>query len=243
MSQLHKNNLANTNVADPRWRDLYKIGWIISFVSVVIVILAIIAFFIWPYAPGSVSAEELFSFIQTNKFGALMALDFFLLIGILITLPLFLAIYVALKNINHAYALIALSLGLIAIVSIIPARPIIELFELSNLHATAATDAARDQYLTAGEALLVIFDGTAWAVCTVFNALSYLISSLLMLKSDHFSKATAYSGIIANTSALGFFIPGVGPILLFVATFGGLVYLAFLARDFFRLDRKAVPIK
>ena len=61
---------------------------------------------------------------------------------------------------NESYALLALVLGLIAAVLIVPARPISELFSLSELYAAATTDAARSQYLAAGEAILALFDGT-----------------------------------------------------------------------------------
>ncbi|MCJ7823382.1 MAG: hypothetical protein MUP44_00630, partial [Anaerolineales bacterium] len=64
MSNDQSNELTNREFTDPRWKDLYKIGWITSIISVVIVILAITAFFIWPYAPGFESTDAIFTAIQ-----------------------------------------------------------------------------------------------------------------------------------------------------------------------------------
>ena len=133
--------------------------------------------------------------------------------------------------------MIALVVGLIAVVALIPARPIAELALLSDKYAAATTEAARSQYLAAGEALLAVFNGTAWMVCTVFLGVSGLISSLLMLRSDIFSKTTAYVGIIASLPGFGFFIPGLGVLLQFVATFGGVIWYVLIARAFLRLGR------
>jgi hypothetical protein len=167
-----------------------------------------------------------------------MALDFFFIVGTLISILPLLALYVALKRVNESYALIALVLGLIAVVSLIPSRPIAELVLLSDRYAAATTDAARSHYLAAGESLLALFNGTAWMVNIVFSSVSSLISSFLMLRSTIFSKATAYVGIVSNIAALGFFIPVAGLFLLFLATLGGMVLYALVARRLLQLGRQ-----
>jgi hypothetical protein len=89
--------------------------------------------------------------------------------------------------------------------------------------------------VAAGEALLALFDGTAWAIGTVLTGVSALISSLLMLRSAVFSRTTAYAGIVASAPGFGFFIPVIGPVLLFVVTFGGVIWYILIARMLFRL--------
>lgn len=168
-----------------------------------------------------------------------MALDFLLLISNLCGVLLFLALYVSLRRVNESYALIALVLGLIAAVLIVPARPISELFSLSELYAAATTDAARSQYLAAGEAILTLFDGTTFLVNTFLGGLSLLISSFLMLRSKVFSRSTAYVGIVTNMAVCGFFLPGVGTFLLFLSLPGYLIWNIQLARRFFQMARRA----
>ncbi len=235
MAQPHSSAGTISEITDPGWKDLYRIGGIISFIGVGINLFAIMAFFIWPYKPGFTSTVNILTTLQNDRLGGLMALDVVILVGTLLySLPL-LALYVALKRVNESYALIALFLGAIAIVALIPARPISELVLLSNQYATAATEVLKSRYLAAGEALLALFSGTAWLVNVIFSSLSSLISSLLMLRSNIFSKATAYVGIISNLAALGFFIPGVGILLLFIATLGAPLLQFLIGRGLLRL--------
>lgn len=56
-----------------------------------------------------------------------------------------------------------------------------------------------------------------------------------MFRSSLFSGAAAWVGIAATLPTFGFFIPIVGLVLLFVATFGGVVWYVMIARIFFRL--------
>ena len=235
MSELNLDHPNNNKVADPQWKELYRIGGIAAVVTVILILLAIVTYLIWPYLPGTTSTENIFAAIQANKLGGLISLDFILLINNLLGVLLFLAMYVSLKQVNESYALIALVLGLVAAVLIVPARPIFELLSLSDLYATAITDATKDQYLAAGEAILAHFDGTAFKINTFLGGLSLLISSILMIRSNIFSKSTAYVGIATNLAVCGFFLPGIGTALLFLSVPGYLIWNIQLARSFFKM--------
>jgi hypothetical protein len=67
--------------------------------------------------------------------GGLVALDLFQLLGNIFGIFLFLVLYVSLRSASETAVLVALVLGLIAAMLIFPARPIAELFHLSNLYA------------------------------------------------------------------------------------------------------------
>jgi hypothetical protein len=218
-----------------KWQDLYKIGVVSTILVNVLVISAVIAFFFWPFAVDLYSTEGIFSMLQTDRLGALISLDLLLLVISLINILPILALYVALKPVNESYALIALVLGLLGIILVVPARPLAEMVYLSDQWTAATTEAARIQMLAAGETLLSLFNGTAWMVFTILMAISGLITSLLMLRSKLFGHAVAYVGLISAIPGLGFFIPTFGPILLFVATFGGIVWYFMIARVFYRL--------
>ncbi len=226
--------------AEPRWKDLYTVGGITCILSELIILFGIVAYFIWPYMPGYTTADQLFSVIHNDPMAGLMALDFFLLVGNLVSILLFLALYVSLRRVNQSYGLIALALGLIAAALIVPARPIVEMFNLSNLYSAATGEAARSQFLAAGEALQALFNGTSWVANTVLGGTSLLVSSLLMLRSNVFSKTTAWVGIVTNIAVLLFFIPGrIGMILLFLSLPGYLVWYIQMALRFFRMGRAA----
>ncbi len=221
------------------WKDLYNLGGIVSVILAIIPAVAVVAFFIWPYAPGVQPVPEIFAMVQNDPFGALMALDFFVLLGGLISIILLIALYVALKPVNESYALIALIIGLISVAAIIAGRPIAEVFVLSDQYAAAATEAERSRYLAAGEALIPTFHGSAWMVYAAGMSISYLITSYLMLRSDTFSRATAYVGFATNIAIGLFFLPVIGPLLMFVGTLFGVVWSIQLAWRFFWLARMA----
>ena len=227
----------DTSLVDPRWKDLYKLAGIAAIVSEFVILLGIVTFFIWPYAPGSKTTEEILRLLQSDPLGGLVSLDLFLFVGNLFSVFLFLALYVSLRPVNPSYALVALAVGLIGLVLLIPARPIVELFALSRQYAAATTDAARSQILAAGDALLALFDGTNWFMNTLLGALSLLTSSLLMLRSKTYSKATAYAGIFTNAVVCGFFIPTLGKFLLFLSLPGYMIWYFLLAKRFFQMGR------
>jgi hypothetical protein len=224
-----------TTAADPRWRDLYRLGGYTGAAVATAVVLAIAAFFIWPYAPGEQSAAAVFEMIQADALGALMALDVWLLIGGLGSVILLIPLYAALKPVNESYALLSLVLGLISGAAVIVSRPITEVFILSDLYTAAESGAARAAYMAAGEALLATFHGTAWIMYLLLNTVSFLISAILMLRSEAFPRATAYVGLLTTIVTFGFVIPEIGPILLFVPTVTGIVWNVQMARAFFRL--------
>lgn len=232
-----RKNEPSAAAADPRWKDLYKIGGIACTASVIIIVLGFIAYFIWPYAPGRITTADIFASIQTDWLGGLVALDFLLLLGNLVSILVFVALYVALKQVNESYALIALVVGLVGLAAIIPSRPIAEMFSLSHLYTTAATEAEQNHYLAAGEALLALFNGSAWIINTILGTISLLISALLMLRSTIFGKATAYVGIITTVVTLGFFLPGIGAFLLFLSLPLMVIWEIQLARRFFQLGQ------
>jgi hypothetical protein len=230
------NAEAETTI-DSCWKDLYRLAGIAAVISEIIILLGFVTYFIWPFSPGAKSAEEILRLLQTDRLGGLISLDLFLFVGNLFSLMLFLAFYVSLKEVNESYALIAVALGLIGLVLLIPSRPISELFTLSRLYAAAATEADKTRYLAASETLLALFNGTNWFMNTLLGAISLLISSLLMLRSTVYNKATAYVGIFTNAVVCGFFLPRIGIFLLFLSLPGYMIWYFLLARRFFQMAR------
>jgi hypothetical protein len=216
-----------------RWKDLYRLAGIAAIISEIIILLGFVTYFIWPFTPGVKPVEEILHFLQTDKLGGLISLDIFLFLGNLFSMMLFLALYVSLKEVNESYALVAVALGLIGLVLLIPSRPIFELFTISRLYSAAATEADKARYLAASETLLALFNGTNWFMNTLLGGISLLISSFLMLRSNVYNKATAYVGIFTNAAICGFFLPRIGIFLLFLSLPGYMIWYFLLARRFF----------
>jgi hypothetical protein len=82
---------------------------------------------------------------------------------------------------------------------------------------------------------MALFDGTGWFLNNLLGGLSLLVGSLLMLRSEFYSKGSAIVGIVSNAMVCLFFIPVIGMVLLFLSVPG---YMYFLhARTFFNLGR------
>lgn len=230
MSHSESDGAANPQPGDGRWRSLYRIGAVAAGISIVVIPLSIVAFFVWPLWPDNILAV-----IQENPLSGLMGLDFGYLFSNVFAVPFFLVLCVTLKEIDKGWALIALTLGLLGLACLIPARPIPEMFALSNQWAAAVTEAERSAYLASGEAMLTHFHGMAYHAHYVLGSASLLISSFLMLRSDTFSRATAYVGIATNIVVFGFYVPEIGVWLSMLSVVGYLVWYILIARRLVQL--------
>jgi hypothetical protein len=220
------------------WKDLYLVGFIAVILTEVILVVSIVANFVWPYAPGIKSTEEIFQLLQDNVLEGLLSLDLLLLLGNVLGVFLMIALFVALKPISKSWTLLAFVIGIVALVLIIPARPIPELFRLSGAWSDAPDEYLKMQYLIAGESLLAMFNGIAWMANTFLGGLSLMIFSILMLKHPAFGKLTAWLGIVSNILVCLFFVPVLGLYFLLLSVLGYLFWYFFMGRGFLRMWRE-----
>jgi hypothetical protein len=230
MSHSRLDRAANAPPGDSRWLSLYRIGAVAAIISIVAIPLSTATFFIWPLWPDNTLAV-----IQDDWLAGLMGLDFGYLFSSVFAVPFFLVLYVALKEVDEGWALMALTLGLLGLVCLVPARPIPEMFALSEQYASAATDVERANYLAAGEAMLTHFHGMAYHAHYVLGSASLLISSLLMLPSKTFSKTVAYVGIVTNIVVFGLYVPEVGVWISLLSVVGYLIWYILIARKLIQL--------
>ena len=234
---MSSNQQTNTEAADVRWRNLYRLGGIAAITALIIMLISVAGYIAWPNAAGVTPTAEIYNLVQTNFWAAFIALDLGLSIGNLIAIFIYLALYVALRQVNETFALIALALGLIAVAALIAARPLFEIFTLSDLYMAAGTESEKALFLAAGETLLVQFHGTAWYTYMFLGSVASFINAVLMLRSQSFSRVLAYAGVVTFTINSFFWVPVVGFMLLFVAMFSSVLWYILLARDLFRLAK------
>jgi hypothetical protein len=237
MNQNERKTMLQVDNTEPEWEALYLLGGIAAIVLVVVMGLSVGLFIIWPNAPGVTATVDMFTLVQENKLAGLTALDLGVSLSNLVSILLYLALYVALRCMNRSFALIALAFGLVAVASLIAARPVFEIFTLSDLYTATTDGLAQARYLAAGEALLVLFHGTAFKNYILLGGLSLLISSWLMLRDSRFGKAAAYVGLLGNTVSLGFLLPTIGVLFALLAMPILAVWFILLARTFLRLGR------
>jgi hypothetical protein len=180
-----------------------------------------------------------------NRIVGLLRLDALTLLNVPLYYPIFLSIYAALRKNQVGYVTLGTVLALAGLTLFLATPSAFPLVPLSEKYAVATTTAQKEQLLAAGEALLAsdMWHSTGAMTGGILMLIAALILSAVMLKSDNFSKGTAYVGILTHGfdlahSLVSFFAPQVGVILMAIAGPLYLVWFPLLARDFFRLGRR-----
>lgn len=236
MSHPTPNQIAEQNISNSRWVDLYKIAGVATLIMILLIPLQIIIYMLWPTPE---TALESFTLLQQNKLAGLLSLELTYIISNALAIPLYLALYVALRRVNPSLMAVATAAGLIAVAVVLTARPAFDLLFLSDQYAAATTDAQRAMLLAAGQAKIALNFGTAQHVHYVLGALALLIISVVMLRSTVFSKTTATLGILANVLAFGLYVPNIGVYISILSVFPFLtLWLLLCARTFFQLGRR-----
>jgi hypothetical protein len=235
MSQPELNTMSKAGFVEPRWKGLYKLGGISILISLILIPVSIIVYIAWPMPH---TASEAFALFQDSPIAGLLSLDLLYLIGNIVAIPLFLALYIVLRRTAEATMLIATTLGLAGIAALFSARPILEVYSVSQQYAAATTEIQRATYLAIGDALLAHLDGTAFQLHYFLGSAALLIISVVMLRSRVFSKATAYTGILANVLVFGLYVPKIGILLSILSVFPFLtIWYILIARRLFQLGK------
>lgn len=227
-------------------RSLYGLASTAAILMLAIVITQFITFISAP-PPYDGTVLDWFDLFQKNKLIGLINFELLMVIYVVISIPLSLALYMALRHVNRSFTAMYLVLNVIGVMAFIAARPAFEMLYLSNGYAAATTDAQRAMFLAAGEAKLAAFHGTAFHISYLLGSLTGFIISLVMLKTDVFSKTIAYVRIASSVCDLGLYIPGIG---LYISIFSVLflfIHNILIARRLFQLAKdlsieKAVEI-
>ena len=172
ITSTHQNE--SESVTDTRWRRLYKLAGMATAVSLPVIPLSIIVYFLWP--PPETVIGHFTAFTQNWLIGFL-GMDLLYLLGNILLLPAWLGLYVTLRKVDEGITAVALTLGLIAIVALIASRPMLEMQQLSQQYAAATSPTQQTIYLAAGEAILAIYNGTAFKVHYLLGTIGLLIFS------------------------------------------------------------------
>ena len=229
------NRATDTETADSSWKSLYRVGATAAVIMVVVLFpIQIIAF---SMAPLPTTTIGWFTVLQNNRLLGLLDLDILYVADQALLIPIFLALYVALRRANKAYMTLATILGIVAATVYFATNNAFSMLYLSDQYAAATTDAQRSLFLAAGEAILAVSQGTGWYLFNILGAVAPLIVSAVMLRSNIFSKITAYLGILGNALGLAFFVPAVGIFFLLISAFVLQIWLILIARRLYQLSK------
>jgi hypothetical protein len=231
----------HAETVDANWGWLYRVGGTAALIMLVLIPIQMIVFFVW--TPPS-AVIDWFTLFQKNRLAGLLAMDLLLIVDYVLTGLVFLAIYAVLRRTSQSFMAIALTLELVGVATYFASTTAFEMLSLSDQYAAATTDEQRAMFLAAGQTMLAIWQGTAFDVSYILSALAALIVAVVMLRSNIFSKVTAYVGIVA--SVLMFAPPTVGTIgvvfsLISLVPF--VVWLILVARRLFQLGRPPTAVQ
>ena len=136
--------------SDTRWKTLYRIGGAAALFSAAIIPVQLIVFIAWGQPDSALGWFDMF---RESKLAGLLAFEFLFVVNAAVGIATTLSLYVILRRVNESLMAIALVLGLVEAITIILARPAVEMLYLSERYAAAATDAQRASFLAAGEAM------------------------------------------------------------------------------------------
>lgn len=218
------------------WNKLYRLG---AFCGLLFIAGTLLDIFIGTSSGANLlslpqTAAERFAEFNTNWRLGLYHLDFLNLLNALMMIPVFVALFAALRKTAGATALVALVCFIIGTALFIANNSALALFELSKKYAGA--DPGQQTLLAAaGEAWLVKGTHGSYTAFLGFGLIligDFLIATA-MLNGKIFSRITAWLGITGNLLlfiylALVTFLPDVKSSAMLFSAPGGLLSTAWL---------------
>jgi hypothetical protein len=243
----------DVETVDSNEKSLYKIGGVAALIIPgMYLIAAIINMFGYRAAPFPVTVIEWFTLFQNAPLTGLFYLGFADVIIVLLSGPLFLALYAALKRADKTWALIAATFAFVGMAVYLATNTAFSMLYLSHRYAAATTIEDKELILAAGQAILAVVPGTGGRYTGLpLVWVAGLIASAVMLRSENFNKVTTYAGILAFPLLLASIpfvhytstepITAVESVIVFVSYLGGgvlsLVWYILVGLRLFRLGR------
>jgi hypothetical protein len=201
-----------TSLTDHSWNELYRVGGAAALAAVVVVIIeAFLLYVVWPPPSTTLGLLNLF---QSNRLAGLLDKALLDVVVSALLFPVFLALYVALREAKKTWVTVATPLALAGIAAWWATNQSFNLLFLSEQYAAATTDAQRSQLLASAQAVNAIDQyGMFYSMGFMLVAVAGLLISIAMLRSSVFGRATAWVGVVSNLLTIGNYV-----ILAFVST-------------------------
>jgi len=183
-------------------------------------------------APNLADAVGWFNLFHNNRFVGLVDFGILELSALVLFVPVFLALYAVLRRASESYMAIAAILAFVGIAVNFATSKLFSLLTLSDLYAAAATEAIKSQFLAAGQATLAVgaLGGIGGSVeGGIPLAVSGLIISIIILRSNILGRAVGYVGVLANGIGLAMYInAAAGPAMAGSPFFGAFFLLSVI---------------
>jgi hypothetical protein len=203
----HPMNETNAEVGDSNWNSLYRIGGAAALICALMYVITLVV-----YVPANLASPppatvlEWFTVFENSPVTGLFYLGLGDVVIMLLWGPMALALYAVLKQSNRSWSLIATTFVFVGMAVFLATNTAFSMLSLSQEYASAATEAQKSILMAAGQSMLAVTRGSG-SLYTGMQLvwLSGFILSIVMLKSEAFSKVTAWVGILG----LGLLVAGV----------------------------------
>jgi hypothetical protein len=170
------------------------------------------------------TAAQAFDLLQHHRVVGLLRLDLPTIAVMPLYYLVFLGLFAALRKCDFSNTLLSTVLAFAGVTLTLATPTALSMLPLSDKFAVATSDAARNQLLAAGEAIMAadIWHSTGAFVGGVLIECAAVLISVVMLRSGIFSKTTAWIGIVMHSLdlvhiACGLFLPAVSTTLMAIA--------------------------
>ena len=217
---------------------LLTLGALAALGEIALIIIQAPVFVFWPQ-PTTVLGH--FQQFQKNALLGLVDLDLLLVVGVVLSVPVTLGLYFALRRASPEWTVLALLCGLGGAAFFLAVNPTFSMLYLSSQYAAASSDAQRSAFVAAGEALTANYNGTAFGLYFVLSGIADLIFAIVMLRHRLFNRWTAYIGILLGALLLVPPLPPFGSIpttLSYAVVIPSAVWSLLVARGLFRMARQ-----
>jgi hypothetical protein len=170
------------------------------------------------------TAEEAFRLLHQSAIRGLLRLDLPTAFAMPLYYVLFLSLYEVLKKTDRVVARLGTVFVFVGVTLFLTTPSALSMLALKEKFVAATTEAARLQFLAAGEAVLAtdMWHGTCGLLSGILIQSGALLISLVMVRSCVFSRTIGYLGILACGLDLahilaGFMLPKTAVVLMAIA--------------------------
>ena len=176
-----------------QWRGLLVTGAWCAYASVVMIVVQILIYVVWPPPESTAGFFEL---LLANPLAGLVSLDVLYVVSNALMYLVYLTLAVVLWRVSRSAVMIALAFCVVGISAYMSSPRPVEMLTLAHAYADADAD-ARTALLAAGDGMLATWRGTGYDIYYYFTFAALAILAVLMLRSSIFSRATAVWGLVS----------------------------------------------
>jgi hypothetical protein len=172
---------------DRKWRHIYIIG----FYAFLFIICKFLFDFIYGVLihqpiPDPTTTLGWFTLFKNDSFFGLFCFNFFDSFWMIGLIPFYIALFFSLFDTNRSVSLIALSFGLLGIISYLASNNALTFLQISNQYWTSSDNTIKEQMLSAGTTVIANGFGNGMIFGAIFIMVSGLTFSFLMFCSSKY---------------------------------------------------------